>query len=115
MKRILVILLIGILFILAGCSQSDTESTGSYAMIVVVNNKEYNGTEAQLDTSKQLEEEISKVIKKTNANEMPQENNQSNYFPVGSKIYSVKGTEDYIIVKNKENKKWLLEKVMNRE
>ena len=115
MKRILVILLIGILFILAGCSQSDTESTGSYAMIVVVNNKEYNGTEAQLDTSKQLEEEISKVIKKTNANEMPQENNQSNYFPVGSKIYSVKGTEDYIIVKDKENKRWLLEKVMNRE
>lgn len=115
MKRIFVILLSGILFVLAGCSQTDTESTGSYAMIVVVNNKEYNGTEAQLDTSKQLGEEISKIIKKTNANEMPQENNQSNYFPVGSKIYSVKGTEDYIIIKDKENKKWLLEKVMNRE
>lgn len=115
MKRILVILLSGSLLVLAGCSQADTESTGSYAMIVVVNNKEYNGTEAQLDTSKQLGEEISKIIKKTKANEMPQENNQSNYFPVGSKIYSVKGTEDYIIVKDKENKKWILEKVMNRE
>ena len=115
MKRILVILLSGSLFVLAGCSQSDTESTGSYAMIVVVNNKEYNGTEAQLDTSKQLGEEINKIIKKTKANEMPQGNNQSNYFPVGSKIYSVKGTEDYIIVKDKENKKWVLEKVMNRE
>lgn len=108
MKKALVVLLSGIFLVLTGCSQADPESTGSYAMMVVVNNKEYNGTEDTLDTSKQLGEEISKIIKKTNANEMPQENNQSNYFPVGSKIYAVKGKENYIIVKDKENKKWIL-------
>ncbi|MDW2885273.1 hypothetical protein [Exiguobacterium artemiae] len=115
MKRIFIILSSGILLVLGGCSQANPESTGSYAMIVVVNNKEYNGTEAQLDTTKQLGKAISKIIKKTKAHEMPKGNNQSNYFPVGSKIYSVKGTEKFIIVKDKENKKWLLEKVTNRE
>ncbi|WP_026833024.1 hypothetical protein [Exiguobacterium undae] len=108
MKKALVVLLSGIFLVLTGCSQADTESTGSYAMMVVVNNKEYNGTEDTLDTSKQLGKEISRVIKKTKVHERPQENNQSNYFHVGSRIYSVKGTEKYIIVKDKENKKWVL-------
>jgi len=115
MKRILVIFSIGFLFVVAGCSQAGTEETGSYAMIVTVNNKEYNGTKDKLDASKQLGEEIGKVTKKTKADEMPQENNQSNYFPIGSIIYSVQGTENYIIVKDKENKKWFLKNVRDIE
>ena len=112
MKRIFVIMLIGCLF---GCSQSSKEEHGSYAMIVIVNNKEYSGTEAELDTSKQQGEKISTILKKTKAYEMPQANSQSNHFPVGSIIYAVKGTEDFIIVKDKKNKKWLLQKVNDIE
>lgn len=103
---------IGCLF---GCSQSSTEEHGSYAMIVIVNNKEYSGTEAELDASKQQGEKISTILKKTKVYEMPQANSQSNLFSVGSTIYSVKGTEDFIIVKDKENKKWLLQKVRDIE
>lgn len=108
MKKIFVIVFIGFLF---GCSQTGTEDEASYAMIVIVNNKEYNGTEAELDASMQQGEKISTILKKTKAYEMPQANSQSNLFSVGSTIYSVKGTEDFIIVKDKENKKWLLKKV----
>ena len=108
MKKIFVIVFIGCLF---GCSQTGTEDEASYAMIAIVNNKEYNGTEAELDASKQQGEKISTILKKTKAYEMPQANSQSNLFSVRSTIYSVKGTEDFIIVKDKENKKWLLKKV----
>jgi len=115
MKRIFVILSIGFLFVLVGCSQSGSENKGSNAMMVVVNNNEYTGTEDKLDKTKELGEKISKIVKKTKANEVPKENDQSNYFKVGSQIYSVKGTEDYIIVIDKDNKKWLLKKVIKRE
>lgn len=108
MKKIFVIVFIGFLF---GCSQTGTEDEASHAMIVIVNNKEYNGTEAELDSSKRQGEKISTILKKTKAYEMPQANSQSNLFSVCSTIYSVKGTEDFIIVKDKENKKWLLKKV----
>jgi len=115
MKRRFVIFSIGFLFVLMGCSQAGTEEKGSYAMIVIVNNKEYNGTEAELDASKQQGEKISTILKKTKAYEMPQANSQSNLFSVGSTIYAVNGTEDFIIVKDKENKKWLLQKVRDIE
>ncbi|MGG0285754.1 membrane lipoprotein lipid attachment site-containing protein [Peribacillus butanolivorans] len=109
MKKTLFILLIVYLVILTGCNQESTD-TGSSAVIVIVNNKEYNGTEDKLDKSKELGEEIGTVEKKTKPDEMPKEN-QSNYFEVGSKIYSVKGTEDYIIVVDNNNEKELLKKV----
>lgn len=112
MKRIFVIVFIGFLF---GCNQTGIEDETSYAMIVIVNNKEYNGTEAELDASKQQGEKISTILKKTKAYEMPQANSQSNLFSVESTIYAVKGTEDFIIVKDKENKKWLLQKVRDIE
>lgn len=108
MKKIFAIVFIGFLF---GCSQTGTEDEVSHAMIVIVNNKEYNGTEVELDASMQQGEKMSTILKKTKAYEMPQANSQSNLFSVGSTIYSVKGTEDFIIVKDKENKKWLLKKV----
>ena len=115
MKKTLVIFAIGFFFILIGCNQAGPEENGSYAMIVVVNDKEYNGTEEKLDVLKQRSAEISKILKKTKAYEMPQENSQSNYFPVGSIIYSVKGTEDFIIVKDRDDKQWLLQKVRDTE
>lgn len=115
MKKTLVIFAIGFFFVLIGCSQAGTEEKGSYAMIVIVNNKEYNGTEEKLDASKQLGEKMSTILKKTKAYEMPQENSQSNYFPIGSIIYSVKGTEDFIIVKDLDDKKWILQKVRDIE
>ncbi|WP_410501386.1 hypothetical protein RIF24_09385 [Exiguobacterium acetylicum] len=115
MKKTLVFFTIGFFFVLIGCSQAGTEEKGSYAMIVIVNNKEYNGTEEKLDVLKQRGAEISKILKKTKAYEMPQENSQSNSFPVGSIIYSVKGTDDFIIVKDKKNKKWLLKKIRDIE
>lgn len=111
MKKILVILSIGISFILVGCNQSSTEEDGSSAMIVIVNNAEYTGTEDPLDASKPIGEKMSTITKQTKATESPKENNQSNYFPVESTIYSVKGTEDYIIVEDDEHKQWLLQKV----
>ncbi|UKS54754.1 hypothetical protein [Exiguobacterium acetylicum] len=115
MKKTLAIFAIGFFFVLIGCNPDGTEENGSYAMIVVVNNKEYNGTEEKLDVLKQRSAEISKILKKTKAYEMPQENSQSNSFSVGSTIYSVKGTDDFIIVKDKKNKKWLLQKTRDIE
>jgi hypothetical protein len=52
--------------------------------------------------------------KKTKASKMPKGNNQSNYFTVGSKLYSVKGTEEYIGVKDKSNKNQLMKKVAQK-
>ncbi|WP_294745870.1 hypothetical protein [uncultured Exiguobacterium sp.] len=50
MKKIFVIVFIGFLF---GCSQTDTEDEVSHAIIFIVNNKEYSGTEADVDAFKQ--------------------------------------------------------------
>lgn len=59
MKRICCTILF--LFLLVACSQ-ETPS-GSYAMILVENNTEYNGTEANL-TDYEADKVIGKVIKK---------------------------------------------------
>ncbi|WP_154646891.1 hypothetical protein [Kurthia senegalensis] len=56
MKKILVILSIGISFILVGCNQASTEDEGSSAMIVIVNDAEYSGTEDPFDASKPIGE-----------------------------------------------------------
>lgn len=58
--------------------------------------------------------QIGTIEKKTKENRMPEDNNQSNYFTVGAKIYSVKGTEDYIIVKDKDHKSQLMKKVVQK-
>jgi len=80
----------------------------TYAMIVVVNNKEYNGTETVKDERIKMGEMIGEIEKETPVDVMP-ENNQSNSFEVGSKIYSVQGTDQYIIVIDKDNEEHLLE------
>jgi len=115
MKRTLSFLSVVYLTVLTACNQ---ESTGinieSSAIIVIVGNKEYNGTEDKLDQTQEIGDQIGTIEKKTKATKMPAGNNQSNYFTVGSEIYSVKGTEDYIIVKDKDHKSQLMKKVAQK-
>ncbi|MCF8888762.1 MULTISPECIES: hypothetical protein [Priestia] len=112
MKRTHSFLPVVYLTVLTACNQESTgENIESSAIIVVVENKEYNGTEDKLDQTQEIGDQIGTLKKKTKATTMPEGNNQSNYFTVGSEIYSVKGTEDYIIVKDKDHKSQLMKKV----
>jgi GH25 family lysozyme M1 (1,4-beta-N-acetylmuramidase) len=77
MKKLLI--LIFFVMLLTACSQST--SGGSYAMIVVVNNIEYNGTEENL-SDYEIEKSIGTVIKKVDVSRFPS-NNQSNFFEEG--------------------------------
>ncbi|MGG3271858.1 hypothetical protein ABEP16_23395 [Priestia aryabhattai] len=118
MKRTLSFLLVVYLTVLTACNQESTgtNTESSSAIIVVVENKEYNGTEDKLDQRQEIGDQIGTIEKKTKATKMPAGNNQSNYFyfTVGSEIYSVKGTEDYIIVKDKDHKSQLMKKVVQK-
>lgn len=116
MKRTLSFLLVVYLTVLTACNQESTgtNTESSSAIIVVVENKEYNGTEDKLDQKQEIGDQIGTIEKKTKATKMPAGNNQSNYFTVGSEIYSVKGTEDYIIVKDKDHKSQLMKKVVQK-
>jgi len=116
MKRTLSFLSVVYLIVLTACNQESlgTNTESSSAIIVVVENKEYNGTEDKLDQTQEIGDQIGTIEKKTKATTMPEGNNQSNYFTVGSEIYSVKGTEDYIIVKDKDHKSQLMKKVAQK-
>lgn len=96
------------------CACNGQTDNITYAMIVVVNNKEYNGTETVKDESIKMGEMIGEIEKETPGDVMP-ENNQSNSFEVGSKIYTVQGTDKYIIVMDKDNKEHLLERASSDE
>ncbi|MEQ7803673.1 hypothetical protein C2I27_00660 [Priestia megaterium] len=117
MKRTLTFLsIVYLATFLTACNQESTgTSTGSSAIIVVVENKEYNGTEDKLDQKQEIGHQIGTIEKKTKANRMPEDHNQSNYFTVGAKIYSVKGTGDYIMVKDENNKSQLMKKVVQKK
>ncbi|MHA2961397.1 hypothetical protein [Priestia megaterium] len=116
MKRTLSFLSVVCLSVLTACNQvsTGTNTGSSSAIIVVVENKEYNATEDKLDQKQEIGDQIGTIEKKTKATTMPKGNNQSNYFTVGSEIYSVKGTEDYIIVKDKDHKSQLMKKVVQK-
>lgn len=92
--------------LLTACSQST--SGGSYAMIVVLNNIEYNGTEEKLDDY-EIDKAIGKVNKKVDESQFPK-NYQSNFYEEGSIIYSVKNENDFIIIENTDGKRHLLKK-----
>lgn len=92
--------------VLGACNEHT--DNGSSAIIVVVDNKEYNGSETASNDSIKIGEMIGEVEKETPAEVMP-ENNQSNFFEVGTKIYAVKGTNQFVIVKDKNNVEHLLE------
>ncbi|KZE15624.1 MULTISPECIES: hypothetical protein [Priestia] len=117
MKRTLTFLsIVYLTTFLTACNQESTgtNTESSSAIIVVVENKEYNGTEDKLDQKQEMGHQIGTIEKKTKATKMPAGNNQSNCFTVGSEIYSVKGTEDYIIVKDKDHKSHLMKKVIQK-
>ncbi|PYZ96580.1 hypothetical protein CR205_12785 [Alteribacter lacisalsi] len=100
-------LLVILLFMfLTACSQSN--SGGSYATIVVVNNIEYGGSEENM-SHYEIDKPIGKVTRKVNANQFPQ-NNQSNYFETDSVIYSVKNDPNFIIIENNNGDLQLLQK-----
>lgn len=91
--------------LLFACSQET--GSGSYAMIVVVNNTEYNGTEAKLDDF-ETNGIIGEITKRVSAKVFPG-NNQSNFFEEGSIIYSVKANTSFIVVEDTEGKRYLLQ------
>lgn len=107
LKNILVLLIVSTVLLLGACNQQTDND--SYAIIVVVDKKEYNGSETVIDDSIKIEEMIGEVEMKTPAEVMP-ENNQSNFFEDGTKIYSVKDTDQFIIVKDKNNVEHFLER-----
>ncbi|MCM3796814.1 hypothetical protein [Priestia megaterium] len=70
-KKIIIFLSIAYLVILTACNQESTGTDkGSSAVIVVVQNNKYNGTEDKLDKSKEIGEQIGTVEKKTKANDV---------------------------------------------
>lgn len=110
MRKILYFFAVLCLFLSTGCNQESTGNGGSSAVIVVINNHEYNGTSEVLKQDDEIGEKIGTIELKTKSTEMPKER-QSNFYDVGTEVYSVNGTDDYIVVKSKNNKKDLLKKV----
>lgn len=112
MRKFSIFLFILNTILLSACSGQTDNIT--YAMIVVVHNKEYNGTETVIDERDKMGEMIGEIEKETPVDVMP-ENNQSNSFEAGSKIYSVQGTDKYIIVIDKDDEEHLLERAPSDE
>jgi hypothetical protein len=108
-KNLIPFLSIVFLTIVASCTQENA-GTKSYAMIVVINGYEYNFASYEVDASMEIGKRIGIIEKKTERDEAPTEN-QSNFFEAGSKVHAVKGTDEYIIVIDNENKKTVLKKV----
>lgn len=102
MKKILSIAVLSL--ILTACGQE----TGSYAMIVIINDIEHGGTEEKLDAY-EIDKMIGKITKKVPANVFPA-NNQSNFFEEGTIVYSVKDKTEFIIVEDLEGQKHLLQR-----
>ena len=111
MKKILAGISIIFLLALTGCQENGGEN-GSYAIVVVINGIEYNKTvdDNEIDLENDLGKEIGTIKKTTDMSEMPGES-QSNYYEVNSKIYTVKGTDEYIVIIDNNNEKDLLKKV----
>ncbi|MFD1864529.1 hypothetical protein [Planococcus chinensis] len=104
MKKIYLTLLLSLL--LGSCSQET--SSGSYAMILVVNGTEYNGTEAQL-ADYQAGKVIGKVTEEVAPDVLPS-NNQSNFFEKGTVIFSVKNETEFVIVEDPAGERHLLQR-----
>ncbi|TDL31502.1 hypothetical protein E2R51_14165 [Jeotgalibacillus sp. S-D1] len=102
MKKMLFLFIV---IFLTACNQANT--SGSYAMIVVVNDNEYNGTEKDINDY-ELKDEIGKVTKKVSADVFPN-NYQSNFFEKGSIIYSVKSDMKFIVVEDTKGERHLLQ------
>ena len=102
MKKVLSIAVLSL--VLVACSQE----TGSYAIIVVVNDVEYGGTQETLD-GYETDKIKGEITKKVPADVFPA-NNQSNFFEEGTIVYSVKDEDEFIIVEDPEGQKHLLQR-----
>lgn len=103
MKRLIFIAIL--VLILAACGEK--AGLGSYAMIVVVNNTEYNGTEETKD-GYEIDKMKGKITKKVPADVFPA-NNQSNFFEEGTVVYSVKDETEFVIAEDPEGERHLLQ------
>jgi hypothetical protein len=100
MRKIISLLLAT--FVLTACNQSSTGE--SYAMLAKVNGQSYiySGAEDEIKETDGMDQEIGTIQRKTEPSKVPGEL-ESNRFPAGSKIYSVKGTGQYIIIVDDES------------
>ena len=102
MKKILSVVMLS--WMLAACS----EETGSYAIIIVINDIEYGGTEETLD-GYEIDKIKGTITKKVPADVFPA-NNQSNVFEAGTTVYSVKGENAFVIVEEPDGQKHLMQR-----
>jgi thiamine biosynthesis lipoprotein ApbE len=86
-----------VLIVLNGCSSSS--SNGSYAGILMVNEKEYYWQGDIKDNEFTLGEKIGEVQKKVEKEVKPNENFSSNFLEVDEEIYSSNEDRKVIIVK----------------
>jgi hypothetical protein len=100
--------LVSVIFLI-GCTVGNSGDS-KYAVTVVITNEGYDRV-YESDEAKVIEGQIGTIAEKTNVDAILSDN-QSNHFEVGSKIYSVKGTKDYIIVIDKNNEEHLLKKAV---
>ncbi|OES45364.1 membrane lipoprotein lipid attachment site-containing protein [Domibacillus iocasae] len=115
MRKIFLILLAA--FVLAACNRSTTGGNGdegSYAILAKVNGESYiyEGDEGAIKDTDGIDQQIGTIQRKLKPSKTPNEL-ESNYFPAGSKIYSVKGTE-LIIIEDEESGKQILMKILKQ-
>ena len=89
--------LLSVLIVIGGCSSSS--SNGSYAGILMVNEKEYYLQGNIKDNEFTLGEKIGEVQKRVEIEVKPKENLSSNFLEVGEEIYSSNEDSKVIIVK----------------
>ncbi len=96
MKRLLVILCV--LFVLAGCSSMTSNKTGSYPSTVAWHNILY-GLSATEVTAQDIGKQIGQIERRVAP--MPKKNGDANDKPVGSLLFEIKGIDvsDVIAVK----------------
>ncbi|WP_046173545.1 hypothetical protein [Domibacillus indicus] len=93
--------------ILAACNQSTTAGNGdegSYAILARVKGESYifDGNDEAVQDHGGVDQRIGKIQRETKPSKAPDEL-ESNYFPAGSAIYSIKGTDQHIVIKHGES------------
>ncbi|WP_368505204.1 hypothetical protein AB3N04_06070 [Alkalihalophilus sp. As8PL] len=85
-----------ILCLLSACGQESTGGNGSgvYSISVHFNDQEY--TAATNDEGYEKSGFVGTIVRKLPKEKLPTENGESNFFEVGTKIYSVMGEENMI-------------------